>query len=255
MLRRGDRAASFSRSELSYPCRSSRNLQALRKTRYSHPATGFVTIQPDLKTRTEDETAVPNNALRRICIFCGSSIGRDPAYAKAAHQTGRLLAERGIALVYGGGGTGMMGAVADGCLEAGGQVVGVIPHALRTKELAHAGVTEMIVVESMHERKARMADLADAFVALPGGLGTLEEICEIATWLQLGIHRKPCGILNVAGYYDALIAFLDHAVNMQFLRREYREPLIVEREPAAMLARMSTWTPPETMRWVTSSES
>lgn len=193
--------------------------------------------------------------LKRICIFCGSSIGRDPAYGEAARRTGRVLAERRIGLVYGGGGTGMMGAVADGALAAGGEVIGVIPHALRTKELAHAGVTDMIVVDSMHERKARMADLADGFVALPGGLGTLEEICEIATWLQLGIHRKPCGLLNVAGYYDELIAFLDHAVGEQFLRREYRDPLIVEHEPAAMLEKMGTWTPPETMRWVTSSES
>ena len=166
-----------------------------------------------------------------------------------------MLAERGIGLVYGGGGTGLMGVVADAVLEAGGSVIGVIPHALRTKELAHAGVSEMIVVSSMHERKARMAELADGFIALPGGLGTLEEICEITTWLQLGIHRKPCGILNVAGYYDALIAFLERAVEEQFLRREYRDPLIVEREPAAMLERMRAWIPPETMRWVTQSES
>jgi uncharacterized protein (TIGR00730 family) len=192
--------------------------------------------------------------LRRICVFCGSSIGRDRAYGAAARATGRLFARRDIGLVYGGGGTGLMGAVADACLEAGGQVIGVIPFALRTKELAHAGVSEMIVVDSMHERKARMADLADGFVALPGGLGTLEEICEITTWLQLGIHRKPCGILNVAGYYDSLVAFLDKAVAEQFLKPEYREPLIVESDPETMLERMQTWTPPETMRWVKLSE-
>jgi uncharacterized protein (TIGR00730 family) len=198
---------------------------------------------------------VSSNVLKRICVFCGSSIGRNREYGEAARRTGRLLAERGIGLVYGGGGTGLMGAVADGALEARGEVIGVIPHALRTKELAHAGVGEMIVVDSMHERKARMAELADGFVALPGGLGTLEEICEITTWLQLGIHRKPCGLLNICGYYDTLIAFLDHAVAEEFLRREYRDPLIVEREPAEMLERMKAWTPPATMRWVTSSES
>ena len=199
--------------------------------------------------------AASGNELKRVCVFCGSSVGRDPLYADAARRTGRMLAERGIALVYGGGGTGLMGAVADGALEARGTVIGVIPHALRTKELAHAGVREMIVVDSMHERKARMAELADGFVALPGGLGTLEEICEIMTWLQLGIHRKPCGLLNVAGYYDTLIAFFDHSVAEEFLRREYRDPLIVERDPAAILERMETWTPPTTMRWVTSRES
>ncbi|MBI5864632.1 MAG: TIGR00730 family Rossman fold protein [Planctomycetes bacterium] len=192
--------------------------------------------------------------LKRIGVFCGSSVGAAPVYADAARSVGRLLAERGQTLIYGGGGTGLMGAVADAVLESGGRVVGVIPHALRTKELAHAGLTEMHVVDTMHQRKALMADLADAFVALPGGLGTLEEICEISTWLQLGIHQKPCAFLNVEGYYDHLIAFLNHAVKQGFLREEFARPLIVERDIAALFERMRAWAPPKSPRWATRGE-
>lgn len=192
--------------------------------------------------------------MRKLCVFCGSAAGNDPAFAAAATELGQLLAERGITLVYGGGGTGLMGVVADAVLAAGGQAIGVIPFSLRTKELAHAGLTEMHVVESMHERKSLMADLADGFVALPGGLGTLDEFCEIATWLQLGIHKKPCGLLNVAGYFDHFVAFLDRAVAQGFLKQEFRDPLIVANHPKSMLDRLARWTPPTTMRWVRPSE-
>jgi len=149
--------------------------------------------------------------LRRICVFCGSSRGEDPRHAEAAASLGRLLASRGLGLVFGGGGVGLMGVLADHALAGGGSVTGVIPHGLAARELAHRGVADMRVVPTMHARKALMASLADAFVALPGGLGTLDELFEIATWSQLGIHRKPVGVLNVGGYYDPLVVLLEHA--------------------------------------------
>lgn len=160
--------------------------------------------------------------VKSICVFCGSSAGARPEYAAAAADFGRLLAVRGIRVVYGAGNVGLMGVLADAALAAGGQVIGVIPQMLVDRELAHQGITELRIVTSMHERKAMMAELSDAFVALPGGLGTYEELCEVLTWGQLGIHHKPVGCLNVRGYFEELIRMLDHAVNEGFLRAEQR---------------------------------
>jgi uncharacterized protein (TIGR00730 family) len=190
-----------------------------------------------------------SHSIRRLCVFCGSCVGNKPQYHAAAESFGRMLAAEGIELVYGGGSIGLMGVVADAVLAAGGQVIGVIPHSLNTKELGHTGLTQQHIVNTMHERKALMADLSDAFVALPGGLGTFEEILEIVTWSQLGIHRKPCGILNVAGYYDRLIAFLDSSVEQGFVQPLYRGMILVETEPAAMLSRMRAYEPPQLARW------
>lgn len=173
--------------------------------------------------------------LRRVCVYCGSRPGRRPSYADAARQLGALLADAGIGLVTGGGRVGLMGVVADAVLEAGGEAIGVIPQALLDREVGHEGLTELHVVRSMHERKAAMAELADAFVALPGGLGTLEEISEALTWAQLGIHAKPCGLLDVDGYYAPLARFLDHTVDEGFVLAERRAALVVAAEPAALL--------------------
>lgn len=189
---------------------------------------------------------------RRICVFCGSSPGLDPAHLAAAREAGRALARRGLGLVYGGGSVGLMGAVADGALAEGGEVVGVIPRALQLRELAHAGLTSLHVVSSMHERKARMAELAHAFVALPGGMGTLEEFAEILTWAQLGLHAKPCGLLDVAGYYRPLIQFLDRAVEQGFVRPEHRELVLVDDRFEALLDRFDSWKPPAIERWIDS---
>jgi uncharacterized protein (TIGR00730 family) len=161
-----------------------------------------------------------------------------------------MLAERRLGLVYGGGNIGLMGAVADAALAAGGEVIGVIPHALEQRELAHHGCTELRVVDSMHERKAMMADLADAFIALPGGFGTLDEFCEVLTWAQLGIHSKPCGLLNVAGFWDALLAQLDHSVACGFVRAEHRNMVAVEREPSALLDRLAQQQPIKAHKWI-----
>jgi hypothetical protein len=179
----------------------------------------------------------------RICVFCGSSPGARPAYAEAAAETGRLLASEGIGLVYGGGQVGLMGVLADAALAQGGEVTGVIPQALVDREIGHPGVPDMRVVGSMHERKALMAELADAFVALPGGLGTLEELFEVYTWSQLGLHRKPCGLLDVDDYYAGITAFLAHAVEERFLPEQHRAMLIVEREPRALVERILAWEP------------
>lgn len=188
--------------------------------------------------------------IRSLCVYCGSSPGTRPEYADTAMALGRHLAETGIRLVYGGGRVGLMGAVADGCLAAGGEVVGVIPRALEEKELAHLGATEMHVVESMHERKTRMADLADAFLAMPGGIGTLEEIFEVYTWTQLGFHAKPCGFLDVAGYFAPLTAFLDRMVDERFLREEHREFLFVGTGFAELIGRMEEFDPPDIGKWL-----
>jgi len=188
--------------------------------------------------------------MRRVCVFCGSSNGANPVYLEAARAMGRALAGRGIGLVYGGGSTGLMGVVADAALEAGGEVVGVIPRALQLRELAHGGLTALHVVGSMHERKARMAELADGFVALPGGMGTLEELAEMITWAQLGLHAKPVGLLDVAGYYAPLTAFFDRATAEGFIRREHRELVLVGSEPGALLDRFAAWTPPRIERWI-----
>lgn len=189
--------------------------------------------------------------LKRICVFCGSSFGKRPAYKQAAEHLGRLLAERGIGLVYGGGGVGLMGAMADSCLSAGGEVIGVIPDSLLRREVGHHGVSKLHVVQTMHERKALMADLADAFIALPGGYGTLEEFCEVVTWSQLGIQQKPCGLLNVEKYWDGLLAVLDHAVDEQFVRPENSELVLVAATPEGMLHRLMEWAPTEHIeKWI-----
>ncbi len=188
--------------------------------------------------------------MKRVCVFCGSSSGTNPLYVDAARRMGRTLARRGIGLVYGGGGTGLMGEVADAALAAGGEVVGVIPRALQLRELAHDGLTELHVVGSMHERKAKMAELAHGFVALPGGMGTLEEFAEVLTWAQLGLHERPCGLLDVAGYYRPLVAFFDHAEAEGFLRPEHRRLVLSAEEPDALLDRFVAWEPPKLRKWI-----
>jgi uncharacterized protein (TIGR00730 family) len=176
-------------------------------------------------------------------------------YAEAARELGRLFAREGISLVYGGGSVGLMGEVADAVLAAGGEVIGVIPHALWAREVGHRGLTDLRIVETMHERKAMMADLADAFIALPGGLGTLEEIFEIWTWAQLGLHAKPLGFLDVNGFYAPLMQFLDRAARERFLRTEHRGIAVVESEPEALLRRFETWRAPRVEKWITRDET
>ncbi len=188
--------------------------------------------------------------MRRVCVYCGSNFGSRPVYREAAERLGRLLAGRDIGVVYGGGKVGLMGAVADAALDAGGEVVGVIPQALNAREIAHAGVTELRVVSSMHERKLTMAELSDAFIALPGGIGTLEELVEVYTWTQLGLHAKPLGLLDVDGYYDHLGAFLDHAVAEGFLREQTRAALLVADTGEALLDGFGRWVAPRGLKWV-----
>lgn len=187
--------------------------------------------------------------LSAVCVFCGSNPGRSPAYLDAVAALAGALARSGIRLVYGGASVGTMGALADGVLAAGGEVVGVIPEQQAGQEIAHEGLTALHVVGSMHERKAMMAELSDGFVALPGGLGTLEEFAEIVTWAQLGLHAKPTGLLNTAGYYDHLLAFLDHAVDELFLRPGDRELVLVGDDPPSLLDRMASWTPQPDRGW------
>lgn len=191
----------------------------------------------------------------RICVFLGASPGRLPLYARAAEGFGRLLAERGHGLVYGGGNVGLMGVIADAALAAGGEVIGVIPEALRDRELDHRGLSELHVVDTMHARKAMMADLSDAFVALPGGIGTLEELFEVWTWAQLGYHDKPCGLLNVGGFYDAMAGFLDLVVAEGFLSAAHRARLIVGDEPTALLDRIRDYDAPPALRWIDRSDA
>src|SRR3990170_2027376 len=178
----------------------------------------------------------------RICVFTGSKTGKRSEYRAAARQAARQLVERGYGLVYGGGNVGLMGVIADAVLERGGHVTGVIPDALVSQEVAHRGLSELRVVQSMHERKAVMADLSDGFIAMPGGIGTMEEFFEVLSWAQLGIHNKPCGLLNVAGYYQPLLQFLDHAVDHGFLKAKHRSLLIVESEPHRLLGRLEQFT-------------
>ncbi len=187
----------------------------------------------------------------RVCVFCGSNPGRLPDYRASAMALGTLLARKGIGLVYGGASVGLMGVVADAALAAGGEVVGVIPQLLADKELAHRGLSALHVVGSMHQRKAMMAELSDAFVALPGGAGTLEEIFEIWTWAQLGEHMKPCGLLNVAGFYDGLIGFLDHAAAELFMKPQHRAMLLTAATPAAMLTALHDYVAPTVGKWIT----
>ena len=186
----------------------------------------------------------------RVCIDCGSNPGRDPAYIDAARAFGREAARREIGVVYGGASVGMMGAVADAALESGGEVVGIIPDALMEREVAHDGLTDLQVVGSMHERKRAMVDLSDGFVALPGGLGTLEEIFEVLTWAQLGFHEDPCGLLDAADYYSNLVAHLDHATDAGFVREHHREMILVESDPATLLDRFEYYEPPQVEKWL-----
>lgn len=188
--------------------------------------------------------------MRRICVFCGSSPGAQPHYAAAASELGRALAVRGLELVYGGGNVGLMGILADATLAAGGRVIGVIPEALRLKEVAHSGLADLRVVGSMHERKAMMNDLADGFIALPGGLGTFEEFFEVLTWAQLGIHAKPCGLLNVRGYYDGLLTFMQHAVAERFLRPEHARLILASDSVADLLAQLEAFRAPALDKWL-----
>jgi uncharacterized protein (TIGR00730 family) len=201
---------------------------------------------------------MPNAQARRplsaIAVYCGSNRGTDPAFAAAAVSLGRLLAEREIRLVYGGGHVGLMGIIADAVLDAGGEVFGVITRALEAKEVMHRGVTELLVTETMHERKAAMADAADAFIMLPGGYGTFEEFFEVLTWTQLGIHDKPCGVLDVGGYFAPLRDLLDAATGAGFVIPAHRNLVITESEPAALLDRLAVWTPVQLSKWLDKSE-
>ncbi len=193
--------------------------------------------------------------MKRVCVYCGSNPGTRPEYREAAENLGRLLAEQGLGLVYGGGGVGLMGVVADAVLAAGGEVVGVMPAALIAREVGHKGLSDLRVVETMHERKALMVELADGFLALPGGIGTMDELFEVWTWAQLGSHHKPCAVLNVAGYYTPLLTFLDHMVDNGFLRAEHRRQLLVDEEPASLLDRMRTYVPLVTRKWIDSTQT
>jgi len=193
--------------------------------------------------------------MERLCVFSGSSPGAHPDYARAAQELGCALTGAGIGLVYGGASVGLMGAVADAALEAGGEVIGVIPQALVDHEIAHPGLSELRIVSSMHERKALMADLADGFVALPGGMGTLEELFEVYTWTQLGLHSKPLGLLDVRDYFRQLVAFLDHAVDERFMTAEHRGLLVVERRADALLEAFRRWRPPVRPKWIDRSHT
>lgn len=187
--------------------------------------------------------------MQAVCVFCGSREGTRPSYAEAARLVGKTLARRGIGVVYGGGRVGLMGAVADAVLEEGGEVVGVIPEALLAREIAHEGLTKLHVVDSMHERKRLMAGLSDGFVTLPGGYGTFEEFLEVLSWAQLGIHGKPCGLLDVDGYYGPLATLFDEAVKEGFVPPHHRLLVLIKRDPESLLDAMVRYTPPETNTW------
>jgi hypothetical protein len=197
----------------------------------------------------------PALALKTLCVFCGSSAGARPVYADAARELGEALVARDITLVFGGGRVGMMGEIARTVLASGGRVVGVIPKALVRKEIVYEDLTELHVVESMHERKAMMAKRSDGFIAMPGGYGTFEEFCEVLTWSQLGFHHKPVALLNVAGYYDGLLALFDHAVAEAFVRPLHRTLVIAERDPVALLDRLAAYQPPTVEKWITSPDA
>jgi len=193
--------------------------------------------------------------MESLCVFCGSASGSRPAYASVAAQLGHLMAERKIQLIYGGGKVGMMGALADAVLKAGGEVIGVIPGALVERELAHHDVTDLIIVDSMHQRKAKMSDLSDGFLALPGGYGTLEELFEVITWAQLGFHAKPCGLLNIEGFFDPLLAMLDQAADQAFMSAENRRLLLTSTDPSEILQNLIDAHPVENPRWIDRSET
>ncbi|KZM49257.1 TIGR00730 family Rossman fold protein [Labrenzia sp. OB1] len=193
--------------------------------------------------------------MKSLCVFCGSSHGASEAYGQAAAATGRVIAERGYRLVYGGAKVGLMGTVADATLAAGGEVIGVLPEALQEKEIGHQGLSELHLVGSMHERKALMADLSDGFIALPGGVGTLEEIFEVWTWGQLGYHQKPCGFLNIEGYYDHLIAFLDHQTREGFTKKVMRDMAMFAGTPEGLVEQFNSYTPPTSPKWINREET
>ncbi|EKT4541168.1 TIGR00730 family Rossman fold protein [Pseudomonas sp. NBRC 111118] len=188
--------------------------------------------------------------VRSVCVFCGASMGANPAYREAAVALGQAIARRGLTLVYGGGAVGLMGVVADAAMAAGGEVVGIIPQSLLDAEVGHKGLTRLEVVDGMHARKARMAELSDAFIALPGGLGTLEELFEVWTWGQLGYHAKPLGLLDVNGFYDKLGGFLDHIVEEGFVRPQHRAMLLLGQQPDELLDRMDSFVAPVAPKWV-----
>jgi len=190
-----------------------------------------------------------------VCVFCGSSTGRNPSYHRLADRLGRTLAQRGLGVVFGGGRVGLMGALADGALAAGGEVIGVIPQALMDREIGHRGLTELRIVGSMHERKAVMAELADGFIALPGGIGTLEELFEVWTWAQLGLHAKPCGLLDSDGFFGPLVGFLDHLVLTGFVQPQYRAMLHTAESPDDLLAAFAAYQAPLVARWVGPAEA
>jgi uncharacterized protein (TIGR00730 family) len=202
-----------------------------------------------------EDRAVDCGAVARLCVFSGSSEGAHPDYLQAAEGLGRTLVAQGIGLVYGGAHVGLMGAIADAVLDAGGEAVGVIPQALVDREIAHTGLTDLHVVGSMHERKALMAELSDGFIALPGGMGTLEELFEVYTWMQLGLHSKPLGLLDVRGYYARLSAFLDHAVAERFMTVEHRELLVVEEGAERLLEAFRRWRPPARSKWLNGAQT
>jgi len=187
---------------------------------------------------------------KAICVFCGSSLGIRPSYRLAASELGQLLAAAGLTLVYGGGNVGLMGIVADSALAAGGEVIGVIPQALVAKEVSHSGLTKLHIVNSMHERKALMVSLSDGFVALPGGFGTADELCEILTWAQLGIHQKPVGLLNVDAFFDPLLEWMNHATREGFIRPEHRHLLLDDTNPGRLLSKLSNDQAPRVEKWI-----
>lgn len=187
--------------------------------------------------------------MKNICVYCGSNFGDRASYRQAAEAMGKLLAQRNIGLVYGGGDVGLMGVVADAAIDAGGEVTGVIPKLLADKEVAHQRLTDLRIVNTMHERKHIMAELSDAFIAMPGGFGTLEELFEVVTWTQLSFHNKACGVLNVEGYYDGLLTFLDHATAEKFIRPHHREIVVVETEPAALLEKLNKFEHADVQKW------
>ncbi len=197
-----------------------------------------------------------SHTMRRVCVFCGSSFGARHIFADAARAVGRALVTRGLALVYGGGSVGLMGVVADAVLAAGGEVIGIIPRSMATKEIAHHGLSDLRVVDSMHERKAQMAELADAFLALPGGFGTFEELLEMITWSQLGIHRKPIGVFNVASYFDPLLELVDRGIHEEFIRPEYRGLFVTADDADVLLEQLAAYVPPPPiLKWIGLDES
>ena len=203
-------------------------------------------VPPD----TTPSLATPPPRFRRIAVYCGSNLGRRPEYSAAATDLGAFLADAGIGVVFGGGRVGLMGALANGALARGGEVIGVIPEKLRDLELAHTGVTELHVVDGMHPRKTKMADLSDAFIAMPGGFGTLEELFEVTTWAQLNYHLKPVGLLNVEGYYDKLLAFIEHGADEGFIRPIHRDLIVSATTASELLERLAAAEVPDIGRWI-----